>query len=159
MKNRLIVLTTLIFFIGIYFLIDIEGLENLNNSISIENIECISSNDIKNVKKNRKESEYNLIDIKCEDSEIPYDKNNNIYYFSTKKHYNFDVYYDRKTTIKKIVSKNNITIIAYNKNKYKIYNIKLINLPIVNIDLNNKSNEKNNLISNKNTNGYISIWN
>lgn len=159
MKNSLIVLTMLIFFIGIYFLIDIEGLEDLNNSISIENIESINSKYITNIKKNKTESQYNLIDIKCKDIEIPYDKNNNVYYFSTKKHYNFDVYYDRKTTIKKIVSKNNITIIAYNKNKYKIYNIKLINLPIVNIDLNNKSNEKNNLISNKNTNGYISIWN
>ena len=159
MKNNLIVLTVLIFFIGIFYIIDIEGLEDFSNSVSIKNVSIIDKEELKNIKKNRTESQYNLIDIKCKDSEIPYDKNNNVYYFSTKKHYNFDVYYDKKTTIKKIIYKNNITIIAYNKNKYKIYNIRLINLPIVNIDLNNKSNEKNNLISNKNTNGYITIWN
>ncbi len=159
MKNRLIILTGLIFFIGIFYIIDIEGLEDFSNCISIKNIEYITIEDIKSIKENKKECKYNLIDIKYEDNEIPYDKNNNVYYFSAINNYNFDIYYDKKTIVKKIISKNNIKIVAYNKNKYKIYNIKLINLPIVNINLNNKGNDKNNLISNKNAKGYITIWN
>ena len=52
MKNNLIVLTVLIFFIGIFYIIDIEGLEDFSNSVSIKNVSIIDKEELKNIKKN-----------------------------------------------------------------------------------------------------------
>ena len=52
MKNKLIVLTLLIFFIGICYIIDIEGLEDFSNSVSIKNVSIIDKNEFENIKKN-----------------------------------------------------------------------------------------------------------
>ena len=51
MKNNLIVLTVLIFFIGIFYIIDIEGLEDFSNSVSIKNVSIIDKEELKNIKK------------------------------------------------------------------------------------------------------------
>ena len=81
MKNRLIILTVIIFFIGIFYIIDIEGLEDFSNSVSIKNVSTIDKKEFQNVKKNREESNYDLIELKYKDMNIPYDINSNRYYF------------------------------------------------------------------------------
>ena len=43
MKNKLIILTCIIFFIGIFFVFDIEGFEDLNNYMSIKNLKIINN--------------------------------------------------------------------------------------------------------------------
>lgn len=160
MKNKLIILTCIIFFIGIFFIFDIEGFENLNNSISIKNVNTINNKEFENIKNNRSESEYDLLDIKYKNNEVPYDSDKNIYYISKYNNgYDFDVFYSNNTNIKsmKVNDKNFIEVIAYNKNKYKVYNICLSEFPIVNINVNNKKNT-NELITNKYTYGDIKIF-
>ena len=43
MKNKIFFLTIIIFFMGLFFIIDIEGIEDLNNSMSIKDIKNISN--------------------------------------------------------------------------------------------------------------------
>ena len=161
MKNKLIILTCIIFFIGIFFVFDIEGFEDLNNSISIKNVNIINNKEFENIKNNRSESEYDLLDIKYRNNEVPYDSNKNIYYISKYNNgYDFDVFYSNNTNVKsiKVNDKNFIEVIAYNKNKYKVYNICLSEFPIVNINLNNKKNSGSELISKNYTYGNVNIF-
>lgn len=161
MKNKLIILTCIIFFIGIFFIFDMEGFEDLNNSMSIKNVNTINNKEFENIKNNRLESKYDLIDIKYKNNEIPYDSDKNIYYISKYNNgYDFDVFYSKNTIVKSIKNsdKNLIKVIAYNKNKYKIYNICLSEFPIVNINLNNKKDDKKELISENYVYGNVSIF-
>ncbi|ETJ22310.1 MAG: hypothetical protein Q620_VSAC00192G0001, partial [Veillonella sp. DORA_A_3_16_22] len=73
MKNKLIILTCIIFFIGIFFVFDIEGFEDLNNYMSIKNVKIINNKEFENIKNNRSESEYDLLDIKYKNNEVAYD--------------------------------------------------------------------------------------
>ena len=82
MKNKLIILTCIIFFIGIFFVFDIEGFEDLNNYMSIKNVKIINNKEFENIKNNRSESEYDLLDIKYKNNEVAYDSDKNIYYIS-----------------------------------------------------------------------------
>ena len=79
MKNRLIILTVFIFFIGIFCIIETEGLEKLDNSISIKDIQSISSQTLRDIKQDRQESNFNLAILKYKKNEIPYDSDNNIF--------------------------------------------------------------------------------
>lgn len=160
MKNRLIILTVFIFFIGIFCIIETEGLEKLDNSISIKDIQSISSQTLRDIKQDRQEANFNLAILKYKKNEIPYDSDNNIYYFCTyNKKYNFDVYYSNNTTVKYHFDKENdlIKLITYNKKKYKIYNIQLTKFPVVSIDLENKNKNKDEAISDKYVYGSIKI--
>ena len=144
MKNKLIVLTLLIFFIGICYIIDIEGLEDFSNSVSIKNVSIIDKTEFENIKKNREESKYDLIEMEYKNQQIPYDKNKDVYYFYyNDNEYNFNVHYSEKTDIKVLSDKNKmINIIAYNKHRYKTYKIVLSDLPIINISLEDKTKNK-----------------
>ena len=73
MKNKIFFFTILIFFIGLFFIIDIEGIEDLNNSISIKKVKNISNKEFQEIKKNRREANYDLLNIKYENNEVPYD--------------------------------------------------------------------------------------
>ncbi|WP_270771804.1 CotH kinase family protein [Intestinibacter bartlettii] len=160
MKNTLIFVTVIIFFAIIFFISDIEGFENLDNSISIKNVKNISEKEFKNIKSNRQESVYDLVNMKYKNNELPHDSKKDAYYIPNyNKEYNFNLFYNKSTTIKSISNneKNLIKIIAYNKNKYKVYNISLTNMPIINIELEDKNN-KNELISDDYTYGKINIF-
>ena len=160
MKNKLIFVTVIIFFAIIFFISDIEGFENLDNSISIKNVKNISEKEFKNIKSNRQESVYDLVNMKYKNNELPHDSKKDAYYIPNyNKEYNFNLFYNKSTTIKSISNneKNLIKIIAYNKNKYKVYNISLTNMPIINIELEDKNN-KNELISDDYTYGKINIF-
>ena len=160
MKNKLIILTGFIFFIIIIFFVEMEGIEDLDNSVSIKNIKTIDENKIKYIKRNRQESKYDLISLEYNKSKIPYDKKNNKYYISKyDKGYDIDIYYNDSTIIRYILSKdkNSIRLIAYNKNKYKVYNVCLSKFPIVSINANNKKNTKE-LITDKYIYGDINIF-
>ncbi|MDU5920546.1 MAG: CotH kinase family protein [Clostridiales bacterium] len=159
MKNKLIVSTVIIFFIGIFYIIDIEGLEDFSNSVCIKNVSTIDKEELKNIKKNREEAKYDLIEMEYKDQEIPYDKNKDVYYFYyNNNEYNFDVHYSEKTDIKVFSNKNKmLNIIAYNKHKYKTYKIIFSDLPIINISLDDKANKKE-LISEKESYGDITIF-
>lgn len=150
MKNRVIILTVIIFFIGIFYIIDIEGLEDFSNSVSVKNITEIDENELESIKHNRRESKYNLVILKYDGNEIPYDIDKNLYYISTYyKKYNFDIFFSNNTTIQTIKTKDKrlIKLIAYTKNKYNIYNIQLTELPIINIELEDKNKNKEEVIS------------
>ena len=159
MKNKLIVLTVLIFFIGIYYIIDIEGLEDFSNSVSIKNVSIIDKNEFENIKKNRKESKYDLIKMEYKTQEIPYDKSKKIYYFYYNRgKYDFELNYSANTDIKVFSDKNKmINIIVYNKYKYKTYKVILSDLPIINISLEDKTKNKE-LISEKGNYGDVTIF-
>lgn len=158
MKNKLIVLTLIIFFIGICYIIDIEGLEDFSNSVSIKNVSIIDKNEFENIKKNREESKYDLIEMEYKNQQIPYDKNKDIYYFYYNNgKYDFELHYSEKTDIKVLSDKNKmVNIIAYNKHKYKTYKIVLSDLPIINISLEDKTKNKE-LVSEKESYGDITI--
>lgn len=160
MKNKLIVLTVLIFFIGIYYIIDTEGLEDFSNSVSIKNVSIIDKNEFENIKKNREESKYDLIEMEYKNQKIPYDKSKNIYYFYYNKgKYDFYLHYSEKTDIKVFSDENKlVNIIAYNKQKYKTYKIALSDLPIININLSDKKNNNKELILDKYVYGDIIIF-
>lgn len=161
MKNRLIILTVFIFFIGIFCIVETEGLEKLDNCISIKDIQSINSHTIKYIKQNRQEANFNLAMLKYKENEIPYDSDNNIYYFCTyNEKYNFDVYYSDNTTVKYHLDKNNnlIQLIAYNKKKYKVYNIQLTKFPLISIYLEDKNKNKEEPISDNFTFGNIKIF-
>ena len=161
MKNKLTIITTVILLVIISFVFYIEGFETFNNSISIKSINNISYEEMKNIKKTRKQSLYDLIEIKYENNRIPYDSNEDIYYFSKyNKEYVFDILYSDNTIVKSISDdkKNLLKIIAYNKDKYKIYNICLSEFAIINISLEDKNINKENLISEDYAYGNISIF-
>lgn len=159
MKNKLILISMILFMIYMIFIYNVEGFETYNNSTSIKSIDTIGDNDVKSIKGNREESEYDLLKMKYKDTDIPYDKNEGIYYLCKyNENYNFDLYYSKDITIKRIMCYDNdlLKIIAFNKNKYKIYDICLTELPIININLADKSNKKE-LISNDYNYGNVTI--
>ena len=159
MKNRLIILTVIIFFIGIFYIIDIEGLEDFSNSVSIKNVSTIDKKEFQN-EKNREESNYDLIELKYKDMNIPYDIKSNRYYFiENKDGNNIEIFYGKKIEIKLIIENNKdlIKIIAYNKTRYKIYNIYISNFPLVNINLSDKTKYEE-LIKKDYSYGEITIW-
>lgn len=158
MKNKIFFFTILIFFIGLFFIIDIEGIEDLNNSISIKKVKNISNKEFQEIKKNRREANYDLLNIKYENNEVPYDTEKNTYYicyYNNK--YDFDLFFSDNTIIKTVENKNNIKIIAYNQKKYKTYNISLTKFPIINININGKKKNKE-LITTKYTQGKVNIF-
>lgn len=159
MKNKLIVLTVIIFFIGIFYIIDIEGLEDFSNFVSIKNVSTIDKKEFENIKKNREESKYDLIEMEYKDQQLPYDKNKDVYYFCyNNNEYNFDIHYSEKTDIKVFSDKNKmINIIAYNKHKYKTYKVILSDFSIVNISLEDKTKNKE-LIEEKESYGDVTIF-
>jgi len=158
MKNKVIILTVIIFFIGIFYIIDIEGLEDFSNSVSIKNVSTIDKEKLQEIKKNRKSSEYDLLKLKYENNDIPYDAKKNIYYICDyKDECSFDLFFSNNTSINYINTNDRIEIIAYNQKKYKIYNVYLTKFPIVNITVSSKKND-NELISQKYTPGQISIF-
>lgn len=160
MKNKLIILTVIIFFIGIFFIFDIEGFEDLNNSISIKNVKSIDNEEFENIKNNRNKSEYELVDLKCKNNKIPYDSKKNIYYIpKCGEEYEFDIFYSKNTIVKSIknINEDMIKVIAYNKSKYKVYNICLTSIPVVNIELADKTNKKE-LIENDYVYGDVVIF-
>lgn len=159
MKNKLIVLTLIIFFIGIYYIIDIEGLENFSSSVSIKNISIIDKNEFENIKKNREESKYDLIEMEYKNQQIPYDKNKDVYYFYYNNgKYNFELHYSENTDIKVFSDKNKIiNIIAYNNHKYKAYKVVLSDLPIINISLEDKTKNKE-LIDENESYGDVTLF-
>lgn len=159
MKNKLIFIATITLFAVMLFIYNIEGFEVLNKSKSIKSVDTISNEEFKNIKSTRIESEYDLLNMKYEDNRIPYDKNEDIYYLCKyNEDYNFSIGYSYGTVIKKIVNNDtkSLKIIAYKKNKYKIYNICLTELPIININLADKS-DNNELISKDYTYGDVTI--
>ncbi|MDY4575781.1 MAG: CotH kinase family protein, partial [Intestinibacter sp.] len=126
----------------------------------IKNVSNIDNKEFENIKKNRNETKYDLIDLKYENNEIPYDSNKNVYYISKcDGKEDFDIFYNKNTIVKSVanISENRIKLIAYNKNKYKIYNICLTYFPIINIELYYNDGKKE-LISNNYTYGDISIF-
>lgn len=159
MKNKVIILTVIIFFIGIFYIIDIEGLEDFSNSVSIKNVSTIDKDEFENIKKNREESNYDLIEMKYKNEKIPYDKKKEVYYFSYNKNgYDFDIYYSENTKVEVFLNNEKIiNIISYNKSKYKTYKVVLSDLPILNISLEDK-NEKKEIISDDETYGDITIF-
>lgn len=161
MKNKVIILTVIIFFIGIFFIIDIEGLEDFSNSVSIKNVSTIDKDEFENIKKNREESNYDLVTLKYKSSEIPYDSYKDIYYVSTYSgKYDFNIFYSDNTIIKSVKKNrdNLIKVIAYNKSRYSIYNIQLTNLPVVSIELEDKNKNKKEPISEDYMFGTIKIF-
>lgn len=160
MKNKIFFLTIIIFFMGLFFIIDIEGIEDLNNSMSIKHVKNISNKEFQKIKKDRRQANYDLLNIKYKDNEVPYDTGKNTYYicyYDNK--YDFELFFSDNTTIKTVenTNKNNIKIIAYNQKKYKIYDISLTEFPIINIDISGKK-KNNELITTKYTQGKVNIF-
>ncbi len=160
MKNKIFFLTIIIFFMGLFFIIDIEGIEDLNNSMSIKDVKNISNKEFQKIKKDRRQANYDLLNIKYKNNEVPYDTEKNIYYicyYDNK--YDFELIFNDNTTIKTVenTNKNNIKIIAYNQKKYKIYDISLTEFPIINIDISGKK-KNNELITTKYTQGKVNIF-
>lgn len=157
MKKKFIVLTILILVAIVFFICNMEGMENLNQVVSINNVETVNQNDIEKLIANKQEASYDLLKFEYDGVSLPYDDEQEKYYFSTNENCDFKVYFDKKTTIKKIISDGNIEIVAYNKHKYKKYDIMLTQFPIVNIELSDKTKKKE-LISDEYIYGNIIIF-
>ena len=156
MKIKIIFLTIIILMIIISFVYNKEGMENLNQVISVNEVDEINKEELNNLVDGKKSVSYNLLKFEYNGVSLPYDEEKDIYYLTVKDVYNFDIYYDNKSSIKKIIYKDRVKIIAYNKYKYKIYNIILTDLPIVNINLNDK-NEYKEIISDEYKEGSVTI--
>lgn len=141
MKSKLIFVASITLCLVILFIYNIEGFETFEESKSIQLVENITNEEIKNIKRDKIESKYDLLKIKYKENDIPYDKNSNVYYISKYgKNYDFNLSYSNGINIKKIIDDDkNIRIIAFNRNKYKIYKVCLTEFPVIHITLEDKS--------------------
>ena len=127
-----------LFILLIILLLIVFFLSLLGTSLSLDSID--------NIKKDRKESTYNK-DIKINGIKMVYDKDNNIYYLSLPNKKSNELYIlkldiagykyrlvNKNSNIIKIDYKKTYKLILYNNKNYSTINIRITNLPILNIN-------------------------
>ena len=159
MKHKFIILTIFIACFIVYFIFDYEGMENLNNDISIESINKVEKSQVNDIKSKRKSCNYDLVNLKYKNTNIAYDKETNQYFFPRSNgDYKFNVFYSDKTIVKKISEENSkIELIAYNKTKFRVYTIILTDLPIISIENDNKDPDVP--VTERYSTGLVTIFN
>ena len=136
-KIKLVIFIILVIILSIIMFYSVFGF-----NISILNLDMI--------KKSRTLKEDLISELKINGIDTAYDKNNNIYYYnvdSKEEHKNYILKLDLKDGLKYKILNNNFNVIkvdydrvyeivVYNKDFYSKINLKLTNLPIVNIETN-----------------------
>lgn len=157
MKKRLFKITIILFFALLLIILQVDN-KKCEKVESLNSIKNIDYNDYRYIIKNRKKAEQKLLNIKYKNIDIPHDNVKDDYYFCKYDNYNFDIYYDSNIHVEKfMVNNNELRLIAYNKQVYRVYNIVLTKFPIININISSK-NKTSQIISNNYSYGNITLF-